>query len=383
MRKENSVDIAMIGSRGITSNYGGIEKVLDEVCPRLVRLGHKVDVYSATGVRFEAGNLRSIPVKSFGGKHLENISRSALATLHALGHYDVIHFHAIGPGVLSLLTATLRQKSAVTIHGLDWRRAKWNAAARFSLQVAQQTLIRCASRVSVVSRSLDGYYRDKYGIEPSYIPNGMAEKVHVPLGEFGRSLGLEEDGYLLFASRLVPEKGCHDLIEAFARVPTDKKLVIAGGAGEPAYIERLRRMADPARVVFAGHRVGNELAQLFSNAYLFVLPSYVEGMSNALIEALAHRRPVLASDIEENAEVVEDCGFYFRTGDVADLTRRIAGLLTDSASVARVKARLACIRRADWDDVARGYDAFYRELLAEPTAAPVARVPMPMAVAAK
>ena len=106
-----------------------------------MRLGHKVDVYSATGVRFEAGNLRSIPVKSFGGKHLENISRSALATLHALGHYDVIHFHAIGPGVLSLLTATLRQKSAVTIHGLDWRRAKWNAAARFSpAGGAEQTL---------------------------------------------------------------------------------------------------------------------------------------------------------------------------------------------------------------------------------------------------
>src|SRR4051812_33402409 len=100
MQKESSVDIAMIGSRGITSNYGGIEKVLDEVCPRLGRLGHKVDVYSATGVRFEAGNLRSIPVKSFGGKHLENISRSALATLRALGRYDVIHFHAIGPGVL-------------------------------------------------------------------------------------------------------------------------------------------------------------------------------------------------------------------------------------------------------------------------------------------
>ena len=372
------MNIAMIGSRGITSNYGGIEKVLDEVCPRLVSLGHSVDVYSSAGIRVEAGDLRAIPVKSFGGKHLENITRSALATLRALGRYDVVHFHAIGPGVLSLLTAALGQKSAVTIHGLDWRRAKWNTAAKLCLQAAQQTLIRCAGGVSVVSRSLDGYYRDRYGIEPAFIPNGMAKKAHVPLGEFGRSLGLEEDGYLLFASRLVPEKGCHDLIEAFARVPTGKKLVIAGGAGEPAYIESLRRVTDPARVVFTGHRVGDELAQLFSNAYLFVLPSYVEGMSNALIEALAHQRPVLASGIEENAEVVEDCGFYFRAGDVDDLADQITGLLADTGRVARVKARLAFLRRADWDEVARRYDAFYRELLAGAGAPRRAPFPAPV-----
>lgn len=363
--------LAMIGSRGITSNYGGIEKVLDELCPRLVGLGHEVDVYSSAGVRLEAGGLRAIPVRSFGGKHLENITRSALATLQALGgrRYDIVHFHAIGPGVLSLLTAALRQKSVVTMHGLDWRRAKWNEAAKLALRAAEQAAIGCASGVTVVSRSLDGYYRDRHGIEPCFIPNGMPEKGHAPLGAFARSLGLEEGSYLLFASRLVPEKGCHELIEAFARVPTAKKLVIAGGAGEPAYMGRLKRMADPARVVFAGHRVGDELAQLFSNAYLFVLPSHVEGMSNALLEALAHRRPVLVSDIEENAEVVEDLGFYFSAGDVADLAERIAGLLGDPASVERMRAQLARARRAGWDGVARRYDAFYRELLAGGSAA--------------
>ena len=86
-------------------------------------------------------------------------------------------------------------------------------------------------------------------------------------------------------------------------------------------------MADPRKVIFTGHRVGDELAELFSNAYLFVLPSYIEGMSNALLEALAYRRPVLVSDIEENAEVVEQDGFYFKTGDVPDLQNKLARLL--------------------------------------------------------
>ena len=244
--------IAMIGSRGITSNYGGIEKVLDEVCPRLVNLGHSVDVYSRADIRFENGELRSIPVKSFGGKHFENITRSALATAKAVGRYDIIHFHAIGPGMLSLLTTGLGQKSVVTIHGLDWRRAKWNRFAGTCLQLAERMLIACASRITVVSKSLEGYFRDLYGVAAHFVPNGMAEKTPVPLGAFGRSLGLEEEKYVLFASRLVPEKGCHDLIQAFCAIPTDKKLVIAGGAGEPDYIEGAQADGRPAQGDFHG-----------------------------------------------------------------------------------------------------------------------------------
>ncbi|MFZ1429552.1 MAG: glycosyltransferase family 4 protein [Geminicoccaceae bacterium] len=359
------MNIAMIGSRGITTNYGGIEKVLDALCPRLVDFGHTVHVYSSAGISVEAGRLRAIPVRSYGGKHFENITRSALATLQALGRYDILHFHAIGPGILSLLTAATRQRSVVTIHGVDWRRAKWGTAAKVCLQAAQLMMLSCASGITVVSRSLDGYYRDRHGIEPCFIPNGMDHKHHVPLGAFGRSLGLVEGGYLLFASRLVPEKGCHDLLQAFARLCTDKKLVIAGGAGEPAYIEELKRQADPSRVVVTGHRVGDELAELFSNAHLFLLPSYVEGMSNALLEALAYQLPVLASDIEENAEVIGQLGFYFRTGDVDDLARRLATLLDDDPAMQAMRSQLARVRHIDWDGVASCYHAFYHELLAE------------------
>ena len=113
------MDIAMIGSRGLGSGYGGIEKVLDQVCPRLAQHGHRIDVYARTGIAISGDGLQNIPVPSFGGKHLENITRSTFATLRALGHYDIVHFHAIGPGVLSGLTALAGQHSVVTIHGLD------------------------------------------------------------------------------------------------------------------------------------------------------------------------------------------------------------------------------------------------------------------------
>lgn len=366
---EARMSIAMIGSRGLGSYYGGIEKVLDEVCPRLAAFGHRVDVFGRAGLESDVGGAANVPVVSFGGKHFENITRSAVATAGAIGRYDIVHFHGIGPGILSAMTAFAGQTSVVTVHGLDWRRDKWNPLAQAVLRAAQATAIRCSSGVSVVSRQLYGFFQDRCGIESAFVPNGMQRRPSVPLGAFGEALGIEEDRYILFASRLVPEKGCHDLLEAFARVPGDMKLVIAGTADDPAYAERLRSLADPRRVIFTGHRSGDELTALFSNAYLFILPSYVEGMSNALLEAMAVNRAVLVSDIEENLEVVGDNGFAFRVGDVDDLAKALDRLVQDADSIASMRQRLANAQHVDWDTVTRRYLAFYRSLL-QPQDAP-------------
>lgn len=117
--------IAIIGSRGVGSYYGGIERMLDQVCPRLLSLGHTIDVYGRHGDTCDTiPGLRSMPMRSFGGKHLENLSRSTLAALRAAGRYDVLHFHAIGPGLLSAFTRMVGQPAVVTVHALDYRRTK-------------------------------------------------------------------------------------------------------------------------------------------------------------------------------------------------------------------------------------------------------------------
>ena len=128
--------IAMIGSRGLGSSYGGIERVLNELCPRLADLGHSIDVYSRPDVEFcDRPGLRAIPIPLFGAKYFETISRSAIALAQAMGKYDLIHFHAVGPGILTLATHLFGQKSLVTIHGLDHERDKWSPAARLSLRL--------------------------------------------------------------------------------------------------------------------------------------------------------------------------------------------------------------------------------------------------------
>jgi glycosyltransferase involved in cell wall biosynthesis len=380
--------IAMIGSRGIGSNYGGIERVLDELCPRLAMMDHDVDVFSrpeevpapapASGatarepiqVASSSGReplttrtcVKSIPVKSFGGKHLENLSRSMTSTFKALHRYDLIHFHATGPGLLSAVTRIARQKSVVTIHALDQHRQKWGSTAKLSLQLAEHAITSCADDVTVVSESLRRYLREKYDYHAHYIPNGVPRKRKVPAGDLLRRYQLEPGKYFLFASRLTPEKGCHDLIAAFNKTPTHLKLAIAGGVGPQDYADQLKRMADPVRTVFLGHLAGTELAEAFSNAYVFVLPSYIEGMSMALLEATAFGVPALVSDIEENRFVVGDGGFHFAVGNVDSLQAALT-LLTMKPELVHEKAQaLATVPLPDWDEIALRYDRFYRKL---------------------
>lgn len=351
--------IAMIGSRGIGSNYGGIERVLDELCPRLAALGHEVDVFSRPNApAVSQPRLRAVPVPAFGGKHFENISRSGLATLRAIGRYDVVHFHATGPGLLSFATKLAGQKSVVTIHALDQNREKWGPAARTILKTAERCVVACADEITVVSESLRRYLRERHDRRTVHIPNGLPHKIRQAPGELLRRHGLTPGKYLLFASRLTPEKGCHDLIAAFLALDTDVKLAIAGGVGPADYLARLREMAPPEKVVFLGHLAQEELGEAFSNASVFVLPSYIEGMSMALLEAIAYRIPVLVSDIDANALVVGKSGLTFRTGDIADLTRRLRQVIEAPASGLLDNADIL----PDWDDIATTYHRLYAAL---------------------
>ncbi len=366
MTDTGGLRIAMIGSRGVGSHYGGIERMLDALCPELAALGHSVDVYSRPDVVFDNfPGVTAIRTRALVGKHLENISRSLHALVRAMGRYDVVHFHAIGPGILSTATRLFGQKSLVTIHGLDHQRAKWGGFAKKCLSLAERTLVANADGISVVSENLRSYFEETYATATAFVPNGMPRPAKVAPGRMMAEYGIVPGRYLLFASRLTPEKGCHDLIEAFNALDTDMKLVVAGGSGSPDYIAALKTASVPDRVVFVGHRTGDALAELFSNAYAFILPSYLEGMSMALLEAAGYGLPALASDIEENRAVLNDTGFYFPPRDLPALRATLERLIAQPATVAAMASRLETVSRPGWADVAARYDRLYHAVVAD------------------
>lgn len=354
--------IAMIGSRGLGTGYGGIERMLDHLCPELVGLGHSIDVFSGMDSDFtDEPRLKAIRTPALKGKHLENISRSTVATLRSLRGYDLIHFHAIGPGILSLASKAFKRKTVVTIHGLDQRRDKWGNVARLCLGAAEYSLVHSADAITVVSDQLRQYFVERHNMPTAFIPNGQPDVPFRQPGALLASLGLQPGNYILFASRLTPEKGCHDLLRALNDSPPTMPLVVAGTAKDPAYMDQLRALADPARVRFAGFRQGDDLAELFTNAGLFVLPSYMEGMSMALLEAMSYGLPIVSSDIPENRAIAGNAATYFQPRNVASLQRALAQELAAPAG----DRRPGDTKLLNWRSVAGIYDLLYRRISAE------------------
>ncbi|MBM4129978.1 glycosyltransferase family 4 protein [bacterium] len=378
---EGLVRVAMIGQKGYPPVHGGIERHVAELAARLPAHGFAVDIYSRPHYSALDGDsgLPGVAVRRVGSiptKHLDAISHTLACTLDALRRpAPIVHYHALGPGLLAGVARRLgRRRTVVTVHGLDWQRAKWGPVARAVLRLGEVASAALPDRTIVVSRALAEHYRTAHGRAARYIPNGIdippeptAER-RAAARERRLRLGIGGP-YALFVARLVPEKGCHLLLEAWRLLPdalrASHQLVVAGGAGfTDGYAERLRRDAGTGSV-FTGYVHGEDLAALYEGAAVMVLPSTLEGLSITLLEAMGHGRCCLVSDIPPNVEAGGGCVATFRSGETADLARELAALLGDPARRDELgNAARRHVRDAyDWDQVAAQTAALYRELL--------------------
>ncbi|MBP6874773.1 MAG: glycosyltransferase family 4 protein [Candidatus Eisenbacteria bacterium] len=362
--------IAMVGQKGIPATYGGIERHVEEIATRLVERGHQVTVYSRLYYSRHRGPYRGIENKrlpSLRTKHFDAITHSALATLHAsLCRYDIVHFHALGPSIFSFLPRLVGKRSVVTVHGLDWQRGKWGRFASAFLKFCEVPSVRFPSGTIVVSRTLAKYFHEKHKAQTFVIPNGTNAGTYRPPSRIKR-WGLDKHPYILWVGRLVPEKGCHHLIEAFRKTRTDMRLVMAGGSSfSDDYIQSLERLRDgDERIQMIGYVYGEVLDELWSNAYLVVQPSILEGLSIALIEALSYGRCVLVSDIPENIEVVEDRAISFRCSDVEDLRAKLQMCVDHPDMVAATAERCKALaeERFSWPHLVEATEEFYERVL--------------------
>jgi len=367
--------IAMIGQKGIPATYGGIERHVEEISVRLAAMGHDVTVYCRpyyTTVPGPYKGVRLAMLPSVNTKRLDTFSHSFLSTVSAVfSGFDVIHYHALGPSLMSFIPDFMGKKVVATIHGLDWQRDKWGGEAKKILKLGEWCSAKFPDRTVVVSKTLKKYYDTKYKMNSDYIPNGIQQPAMRKADIIREKFGLETGGYVLFVGRLVPEKGCTQLVEAFKQVKTDVKLVIAGGSSHSdAYEDGLKAYAkSDDRIIFTGYVYGETLEELYGNARLYIQPSFLEGLPIALLEALSYGMPSLISDIPENIEVMEglpgiDLGrFSFKVGDAADLRDRLSWLLAggipeDAGTI--LKAHV--FKEYDWDDIAAKTARLYEEV---------------------
>lgn len=368
----------MLGHKSIPSREGGIEIVVEELSVRMVQLGYDVTCLNRRGHRVSGRTSKNDTIRFYKGIRIKSvfsinkrgwaaITSSFFAAIEAaFGDYDVVHFHAEGSCGMLWLPRLFGKHCVVTIHGLDHRRAKWGKFAKRYLRMSEKMAVRFADEIIVLSESTQNYFRSTYGRETHFITNGV-NKGRVREADLIRKMfGLEKDGYILFLGRLVPEKGIRYLIEAFHRVVTDKKLVIAGASSDTdKYTRKLRKISSKDdRIIFTGFVQGAVLDELYSNAYLYTLPTDLEGMPLSLLEAMSYGNCCLVSDIPECMEVVEEKAVLFEQGNTADLRNKLQMLCNHEEIVKQYKkdtAEFVC-QKYCWDDVVMKTLNLYRSM---------------------
>ena len=367
----------MLGHKRIPSREGGVEVVVEELAVRMVAKGHSVTCLNRSVHHIREKKHNDVVFKEYKGVKIQRVitwDKKGVAAITAsitgalktvFESYDIIHFHAEGPAAMLWLPKLFGKKCIATVHGLDWKREKWKRGigAKY-IKLGEKVLAKYADEVIVLSKGVQQYFEDTYGRKTVLIPNGVNRPLNRDANVILDKYGLQKDSYICALSRLTEEKGIHYLIEAYNQLDTDKKLVIAGDTSDTDdYVAHLKNLAkNNPNIIFTGFVSGELLDEIYSNAYIYVLPSNLEGMPLSLLEAMSYGNAVLGSDISEITDVVEDKAVTFRKSDVEDLKRKLQMMLTDEALVYKLKSEAAdyICEKYNWEDVAESTLKLYK-----------------------
>lgn len=373
----NRLRIAMLGHKRIPSREGGIEIVVEELSTRMVNLGYDVTCYNRSGHHISGKQFDTQSLKEYKGIKLKNIltiNAKGLAAMTssffgaiaiAFSKCDVVHFHAEGPCAMLWIPKLFGKRCIATIHGLDHQRAKWGKFASSYIMLGEKCAVKYADEIIVLSNGVQQYFKDTYSRNTIFIPNGVNKPQIRQADLIQNRYGLKKDSYILYLGRIVPEKGLRYLIQAFKQVETDKKLVIAGGSSDTdEFMLELKSMAqDDERIIFTGFVQGQTLEELYSNAYIYTLPSDLEGMPLSLLEAMSYGNCCVVSNISECTEVVQDKAVVFEKSSVLDLKDKLQNLCNDVGLTNTYKKNASeyICNKYNWNDVVKRTLELYQQ----------------------
>jgi glycosyltransferase involved in cell wall biosynthesis len=361
--------IAILGTRGIPSGYGGFETFAEELSSRLVKRGHEIRVYCrphAVAHRPEDDVYRGVKLvflPTIRHKYFDTVAHTFLSVLHVLtGDEEIILICNAANSIFAWIPRMFGKKTVVNVDGLERKRKKWNAAGKAYYRMSEWFSTFLPTAIVTDARTIQKYYLQTYQKKSSFIPYGALE----PDGA-GRSvierLGLRPRNYILYVSRLEPENNALLVVKAFAKMKGDVQLALVGDAPYAAeYIEQVRAAAD-SRVVFTGAVYGPGYRELLAHAQFYVHATEVGGTHPALIEAMAAGRAVLYLDNAENRETAGEAGLPFPNDEDA-LAAQMETLVANPAERQR-KGQLAQARAReffDWERVTDEYENLFQEL---------------------
>lgn len=374
--------VAVIGPKGLPAKQGGIEHHCSEVYPRMVEQGNSVVLFARSSYtnlswfkRTSYAGVEVVNIPSIDLRGIDAFVSSFIGTISAcFGKYNIVHFHALGPALFCWLPKLNpfrnSPKVVVTCQGLDWQRAKWGKLSSTMIRLGEKTAALFADEITVVSRDLEAYFWQTYQRKTVYIPNAPATyEDSDPNFKYGKSLGLDRGKYIIFLGRLVPEKRPELLLEAFKKLDVKGwKLVLVGGVSDTTLYHRdlLERSEVRQDIIFAGELRGERLAELVRGAGLFALPSDLEGLPLAMLEAMREGIPILASDILAHRQLLgEDRGILFRAGNLQSCIDSINFALKDfeDLSLMAQRAKEHVLENYTWNKITADNLDLYSSLL--------------------
>ncbi|MGH2449243.1 MAG: DUF1972 domain-containing protein [Chloroflexota bacterium] len=363
--------IAFLGTRGIPATYSGFETFVEELGSRLAQRGHEVTVYCRRHHTVDRPasyrGMRLVYVGGIRSKHLDTLSHTAAACLHARDqHYEIAVLCISGNSPLAPLLRSTGARVVLNVDGSDWRRRKWRAPARAYLRLSERLAGRFADVTVTDSRTMQDFYRESLGAETVCIGYGS----DLPAAETGilDRLGLTRRGYILLVGRLVPENRADHLVDAYSQLDTQLRCVIVGDAPySRRYIAALKQR--DARVMFPGGIYGPEYRELMHNAYLVVLCSEVGGTHPVLLEAMSAGNCVVVNDTAANLETISDAGIPYEGSRGGAALAPILRRLIDRPDVVESYREIAARRAREhyaWETVTLRYEDLFRSLAASP-----------------
>jgi len=368
---ENLRIAAFGGFRSIPPKAGGAgaDKFAVELYPRIVKKGWQVVAYCRIypGDKLEkADNYAGITLRYFktiNKAGFDSFFHSFKATFDVIMHNraDVIHLLSGANSIWAIFLRLAGKRVIVSQFAMDWKRAKWPWYGKLFYRFSNYITAYLPNKVVFDNVFTREYFEKKFKKKYGFIPYG-SEVPDVPENlDILRRFDLTPGEYFLFVGRFIPDKGLHLLIEAFQNLETDKKLVLVGGDPNPGNYESMIRSTNDKRVIFPGFMYGDDTNFLIKNAFVYVQPSLIEGLSPVILTVMGLGTPLVCSDIVENLFITGENSFHFRSGDVRDLQRVLEFALKDYAILQQkaILGREDVKQRFNWDLVSDQYIEFF------------------------
>jgi glycosyltransferase involved in cell wall biosynthesis len=363
------------GFRAIPPKEGGAgsDKFAFELYPRISKLGHELIAYAriypgdrSTSKYSEYEGIKIISFHTVNKAGFDTLIHSCKATFDIIirNRADVIHIHSGANSIWAIVLRLFGKRVFVSQFAMDWKRDKWPWYGKLFYKFSNYLTAFIPNGVAFDNIFTKEYFEKKFHRQFYFIPYGSEVKEPPLLSSILERLGVSSGQYFLFVGRFIPDKGVHLLIRAFLSVKTDMKLVLVGGAPNPNEYEKEILSTKDDRIIFAGYVYGDETNFLIKNAFTYVQPSLIEGLSPVILTVMGLETPLICSDIVENKYITRENATHFISGNVDSLTEKIKYSLNNIEKL-KIMAKIGkddILNRFKWESITNQYiELFYNK----------------------